>query len=974
MDDMSKTPPEERQLTKYLSPLSVWALSFGCAVGWGAFVMPGTTFLPMAGPLGSALGIAIGAVVMLIIGMNYHFLMNRYPDAGGTLTYATRVFGYDHGFLCSWFLMLVYFAIIWANASALPLICRYLFGGVFQFGFHYQILGYDVYLGEALLSIAATLLCGCACIYGKRLSVRLQTVLASALFLGVVACAAVVFGDKAAVSRAAAPAAFAEGSLPFSQVLSIVALSPWAFAGFESVSQSAQGFRFSAKKSIWIMAAAVFTGAVVYILLTGLAAARPPEAYGSWTVYIRDLGSLNGLDGLPTFRTAYTVMGNVGLVLLGIAACGGILTGLIGNSIAASRLMYSMAEDGILPKWFGALNEHNTPRNALRFLMAVSLVIPFLGRTAIGWIVDVNTIGATIAYAYTSAAALSVARREGKRTVIISGVTGIVMSAVFFFYFMAWKTNAMATESYLLLASWSILGFVYFRYVFSKDRERHFGKSTLVWIALLFLIFFTSLMWVRQATRDMTETVVDHISVFYEERNPNNDPDAVADTERYLAQQMEIANRAQTRNSAIQMGLIAASLLIMVSIYNIISEREKQYEAEKLRAEERSKAKSAFLANMSHDIRTPMNAIIGYTNLARREGTGEAEMREYLNKIDSSGHHLLALINDVLEMSRIESGKMELEPVPVDLKKAFGEVRDMFAAQMKEKDIDFSVDTFHVIHSRVFCDKSRLNRILLNLLSNACKFTPEGGSVSVTVWEIPSDAEGSSAYEIRVRDSGIGMTPEFAARIFEAFERERTSTVSGIQGTGLGMAITKNLVELMGGTIEIVTAPGAGTEFILRISFGLQSGAGENEGEQAADGAGGSVDLSGAHLLLVEDNEINREIAAMVLEESGFTLDFAVNGREAVEKVAASRPGDFDAVLMDIQMPVMNGYDAARAIRGLEDPALATIPIIAMTANAFSEDIRAAADAGMNGHIAKPLDVPRMMATLAEALRNRRQS
>ena len=548
------------------------------------------------------------------------------------------------------------------------------------------------------------------------------------------------------------------------------------------------------------------------------------------------------------------------------------------------------------------------------------------------------------------------------------------MSAVFFFYFMAWKTNAMATESYLLLASWSILGFVYFRIVFSRDTARHYGKSTLVWISLLFLIFFTSLMWVRQATRDMTETVVENISVFYEERNPNNGPDAIADTEHYLAQQLEIANRAQTRNSVIQMGLIVASLLIMFSIYNIMSQREKQYEAEKLRAEESSKAKSIFLSNMSHDIRTPMNAIIGYTKLARREGTGEAEMREYLDKIDSSSQHLLALINDVLEMSRIESGKMELEPVPVDLKKTFGEVRDMFATQMKEKNIDFSVDTFHVSHSRILCDKNRLNRVLLNLLSNAYKFTPEGGSVSVTVWEVQSGADGSATYEIRVKDSGIGMTPEFASRIFEAFERERTSTVSGIQGTGLGMAITKNIVELMGGSIEIVTAPGSGTEFIVRAAFDLQNGAGETVEEHAADSGESPLDVSGAHLLLAEDNEINREIATMLLEESGFTLDAAENGQEAVEKIAASRPGDYDAVLMDIQMPVMNGYDAARAIRGLDDPALASIPIIAMTANAFSEDIRASADAGMNGHIAKPLDVAKMMATLTEVLRNRRQS
>ena len=961
-----------RHLTQYLSPVNVWALSFGCAVGWGAFVMPGTTFLPIAGPLGTALGVAIGAVVMLIIGMNYHFLMNRYPDAGGTLTYANEVFGYDHGFLCSWFLVLVYFAITWANASALPLIARYLFGGAFQFGFHYQILGYDVYLGEALLSITAMLVCGCVCIYGKRLAVQLQTVFAVALLGGVVLCAVAVFSDGSRSAGAAAPELFAEGGLPVSQIVSMIALSPWAFAGFESVSQSAQGFQFSVKKSIWIMAAALFTGALVYILLTGIAVARPPEAYESWTAYIRDLGSLSGLDGLPTFHATHAVMGKAGLAILGIAVCGGILTGLIGNYIAASRLMYSMAEDGILPGWFGKLNANSAPKNALRFIMTVSIVIPFFGRTAIGWIVDVNTIGATIAYAYTSAAAFAVARQEQIRVTKATGVIGMVMSAVFFFYFMWWKAGAMSTESYLLLASWSILGFVYFRDVFDHDRERRFGKSTLVWITLLFLIFFTSLMWVKQATSDTTQEVVNNISVFYENRLQDSDPAILADTEQYLAEQMAMANRIQTRNSFIQMGLIVVALAIMFSIYNIMSRREKQSESDRIRAEESSKAKTVFLSNMSHDIRTPMNAIIGYTNLARREGADAAEMREYLDKIDSSSRHLLALISDVLEMSRIESGKMDLEPVPVDLNRTFAEVRDMFATQMKEKKIEFTVDSVHVRHKRVLCDKNRLNRVLLNLLSNAYKFTPEEGSVSVTVWEIGNAEGGVGNYEIRVKDSGIGMTPEFAAKVFEAFERERTSTVSKIQGTGLGMAITKSIVDLMGGSIEVVTAPDQGTEFVIRLNFEVLAEEEEAE-EETGNDEQASLDFDGMRLLLVEDNEINREIATMLLEEAGFTLDAAENGKEAVEKVSASAPGDFAAVLMDIQMPVMNGYDAARAIRALENRELAQIPIIAMTANAFSEDIKAAEDAGMNAHVAKPIDVSVMMSTLTNVLRKNRK-
>ena len=960
---------EHNKLSRYLSPINVWALSFGCAVGWGAFVMPGTTFLPAAGPWGTALGIGIGAVVMLIIGMNYHYLMNKYPDAGGTLTYTSKIFGYDHGFLSAWFILLVYIAIIWANATALTLIARNLLGSMFQFGFHYTLLGYDVYFGEVLLSMAAILIFGLLCIYGKRLTVHIQTLLAIALFGGVVICALAVLGKHGGASGLT-PAFSPNGASPVSQVTGIIALSPWAFVGFESVSNSAAGFNFSTKKSIWIMAAALLAGTLSYILLTWIAVGALPAGYYDWPSYIADIGNLEGLAGLPTFYATHETMGKAGLVLLAVTTAAAIITGLVGNSIAASRLMYTMVEDGILPKWFGELTEDGSPKNAFWFLMLISLPIPLVGRTAIGWIVDVNTIGAVIAYGYTSAAAYASAKREGNPRYQVTGVIGIAMSVVFFFYFMSWSAGAMSAESYLILAFWSILGFVFFRYVFSKDEIRRFGKSTVVWIGLLFLIFFTSLMWVKQTTEDMTEEVIANISLYYEARNPGSDADTVAGTERYLAEQMAEANRVQTRNSIIQMGLIVASLSIMFSVYNIMSQREKQSESDKIRAEESSKAKTVFLSNMSHDIRTPMNAIIGYTNLARREGASEADMREYLDKIDSSSHHLLALINDVLEMSRIESGKMDLEPLPVDLKKTFAEVKDMFATQMREKDIDFTVDTSHVKRRGVLCDKNRLNRVLLNLLSNAYKFTPAGGNISVTVWEIGDAEDGWGDYEIRVKDSGIGMSPEFAARVFEAFERERTSTVSGIQGTGLGMAITKSIVDLMGGAIEVNTAPGAGTEFVIHIRFELAE---EEEEEEEEEEAAKTLDFGKLRLLLVEDNEINREIATMVLDDAGFLLETAVDGKEAVKMVSASQPGWYDAVLMDVQMPVMNGYEATKAIRALPDPALARIPIIAMTANAFSEDIKAAQDAGMDAHVAKPLDVPTLLKTIAAQVTTRKR-
>ena len=458
--------------------------------------------------------------------------------------------------------------------------------------------------------------------------------------------------------------------------------------------------------------------------------------------------------------------------------------------------------------------------------------------------------------------------------------------------------------------------------------------------------------------------------------------------ERYLFEEMDSLQSALLKNTTIQLLLISLSLAIMFNIYSTMRRREQEADIERTRAEENSKAKTTFLSNMSHDIRTPMNAIIGYIELAKRlraqcdtcevcpAGHCDKEVpektEEFLEKINASSKHLLALINDILEMSRIESGKMELEYAPDNIVRAFDEIRDLFAAQMEEKGVAFTVDAAAVEHRYAYFDKNRLNRVLLNLLSNAYKFTPKGGSISMTLTETGAD-ETEAAFELRVKDSGIGMAKEFAATVFESFTRERTSTVSGIQGTGLGMAITKNIVDMMGGTIDVETAPGEGTEFIIRFRLRLAPELAEEEARKAAQKEAPAVDegaaFAGKRLLLADDLDVNREIAKMLLMGAGFEIDTAVNGREAVDKVAAASPGTYSAVLMDIQMPEMNGYEATQAIRALPGEQ-SKVPILAMTANAFSEDVAKAKEVGMNGHIAKPIDIPQMMRTLAEVIKN----
>ncbi len=383
------------------------------------------------------------------------------------------------------------------------------------------------------------------------------------------------------------------------------------------------------------------------------------------------------------------------------------------------------------------------------------------------------------------------------------------------------------------------------------------------------------------------------------------------------------------------------------------------------RAEEGNRSKTSFLFNMSHDIRTPMNAILGFTEIAQRNKNDEARLTDCLEKIQISGKHLLHLINNVLDMSKIESGKVTLTEDLCDLEERVEKVRDVLQSEVHKKHLTFEVDTSNVKNKLVCCDTLRLDQILFNILNNAVKFSKPNGNVLLTLRQEPCDIREYAAYEIRVKDTGIGMSPEFLSHIFEPFEREHTSTVSQTQGTGLGMSITKNLVDLMGGTIDVSSQPDKGTEFVLHFTFKLQEQE-PHTPQQPETGTATADEFSGKRILLVEDNELNMEIARELLCEVGFITEAAQNGQIAVDMVQSSESGYYDAVLMDIQMPVMNGYQASRAIRSLDNKDLADIPIIALTANAFDEDKKEALANGMNAHIAKPVDA----GILYETLRN----
>ncbi len=410
------------------------------------------------------------------------------------------------------------------------------------------------------------------------------------------------------------------------------------------------------------------------------------------------------------------------------------------------------------------------------------------------------------------------------------------------------------------------------------------------------------------------------------------------------------------------------SLLRATSEFVLVEMEKRRMAAELSDALEKAnianRSKTKFLFNMSHDIRTPMNAILGFSMMAEKYIDDKERALDSLSKLNSAGKHLQRLINDVLDMSRIESGKMTFDLKPHHIPTLLKDTYEMFAMEMQKKDIDFTV-SWEMEDEVAYLDRLHMDQVELNLISNALKYTPEGGKVTYTIKQINKPEEGYATYQGIVKDTGIGMSEEFCVRVFEAFERERTSTVDGIQGTGLGLAITKSLLEQMDGDIICRSEKGVGTEFIFTVTFKTGT---LDDLPTKVDNIVGKSDFGGKRILLVEDNELNREIANDILEEFGFIMETAEDGDVAVEMVENSQPGHYDLILMDIQMPRMDGYTATRQIRSINDRELASIPIIAMTANAFAEDRQNAIEAGMNEHIAKPIDVPKLISVLQQML------
>ena len=958
-----------KSLTGHLSMLGAWALAFGCAVGSDAFVMPWTTFLPKAGPLGTIFGVFVGGLIMAVIAWNYHYMINRQPGPGGVYTYASEVFGHDHGFLCGYFLGFAYVAIVWLDVTAFVGVARYFLGDVLHFGFHYNIEGREIYLGHILLALAALAVTTVICCR-RRLSGGVQTFMAVAFAAGILLCfvAAVVWheGGMEAVQPAFSPT---EGG-GFSQFLSILAIAPWLFVGFESISNSSSEFRFPLGKSFKVMLAALIASVIAYMLLTMLPVFASGGVNGGWT------GAITRIGDNPTFHafdTASRSLGKVGKAVICLTLLGGIFTNLVGNTVAASRLTAAMANDGAFPSWFGGNRIDGVPRNAVLAIAGLSVLVVPLGSVVIGVVVDIAIVGAAIAYGYTSAAAFREARKAGDRRTQATGFLGTGISAavvvLFFQPIFTLSSSTIATESYLVLIGWGISGLAIFLTVFHRDHLRRFGRSSVVWISLFVMLLLLSLTWMYQTTQDTTEKAYEAIVRYHAERCLHDGAPEQSHRHNFgnedwraaLRKNLSVVNRTIIGNSFVQGGLNILALVLMFALYRILRRREHNMELEK------AKAKSYFFSTVSHDIRTPLNAIIGFSELLQAGFKTEQERKQAIDSILVSGKTLLGLINDVLDLSKLESGKMEISPEPTDCARLLHAVLDAFRVSITKTEVELrcQVDPMPLL----MLDPQRLRQIVFNLVGNAVKFTAKGSIEVRASFDRAADAE-TGVCRIDVEDTGCGISEENLKHLGAAYVQVGEKRARN-GGTGLGLAICRQLASAMGGELKVSSALGKGSTFSVVIpgvkvvseTAEVNGTAGTKNGTTETNGAGVLAPQAYPirRILLVDDSKMNIQVLKALLNQIGnFEIATASNGREALTRLQTESDTPVDLVLTDMWMPELDGSGLVKAIRA--NSALASLRVIAVTADtAFQGQIE---DLGFDGLLLKPITTERLSGIL----------
>ncbi len=825
-----------------LSPFSAWAFALGTAVGWGSLIVTANNYLGQAGPMGSVLGIVLGALIMLVIARNYSYMMQIFPDVGGAYTYSREVFGYDHSFLTGWFLTLTYLAVLWANATSIPLFTRYFLGGVLQIGKMYTIFGYDVYLGETVVTIAVILATALLCMRNHKLTTALMTVLVCVFFAGIAGVfLAAMLGLKIPLAPHYIPDANALG-----QIVKIAVITPWAFIGFESISHRTEEFNFPHRRIFRVMVAAVAATAALYAFVTLLSVTAYPERYSSWLEYIRDRGNLSGIEAIPAFYAAHHYLGEGGVWILMASLMALILTSLIGNTTCLSRLFYAQSMDGILPKKYSQLNNQGVPANAMKLIAAVSVIIPFVGRTAIGWIVDVTTIGATLIYGFVSAAAFRTASERRDNVEKWTGLVGLGLMIAFGLYILLPNLvsyGSMERETYFLFVVWSVLGFLFFRYILRNDREKRFGNSIVVWIALLSLVLLISLIWMRQSMIVANDRMMDSIKAYYEEIG---DATRMAD-EAYIVQQANWLDAQNTRTLLIAIVMFTIAVAMMFSNHAYLSRRANESEqAANVVPMTGVKSKHAFLKKERDIDGTIADGTVRAFAVAVCDVNG-------LKKInDTQGHK--AGDEYICKASKLICEIFKHSPV-------YRTGGDEFVVVLTDRDYTARKELMKVLHDRSVHHIST-------------------GGVVVSGGISDYNADGDVSFH----------------QVFERADALMYEEKQLLKGLG---SITRD------------EDPEAGT----------------NAGDEA------SILNVRKKVLVVEDESVNRMMLGNVIE-ADYDVLYAEDGIEAMHLIEANR-SDLALMLLDLQMPRMNGLEVLKAVK--EDKDLRQLPIIVLTADQDAE-------------------------------------
>jgi len=919
--------------------------------------MPGTTFLPLAGPLGTVLGVLAGAAVMVVLAWNYHYMVRRMPSAGGTFTFVQRMFGGDHGFFCAWFLCLSYMAIVWANATALTIVARCLFGDALRFGFSYSIKGFEVSLGDVLLSVTAIVSAAAICCR-RRTAGGVQAALAATFAVGVAVCFAASLFCHGGGLQSMAPAFSPDGGKPLAQVLKIVALAPWFFVGFESICHLSREFRFPLKRTFGVLLVAIATSVAAYAFLALLPVLTPGAGGTDWVDGLSRLGYEKGNLALPTLEAVRSTLGKAGTALFVATILGAVFTNLVGDMFVASRLVGAMVDERVFPEWLGRRDGNGEPRRAIFFLAGISCFIPLMGRTAIGFIVDVATVGSVIAYAYISAAAYIRARADGNGLTKVTGACGLLLSVVIFAIFIVpnyFSGTMMSTESYLILVMWCILGFLYYLYVLKRDTFQRYGRSLVVWVALIVLILVMSHMWMRQGMHDAMTRAFDSIGRFQD--SVSNVDAAVQDEmwNAHLDAQLADMNSSLVRSGLVQAGLMIVTLAIMFTLFTIVRRRERRLEREK------AAAKSYFFSTVSHDIRTPLNAIIGYSEMLKTGLDSKEEHEQAVDSILVSGKTLLGLINDVLDLSKLESGKMKIVAEPTDCPRLLHGVMDAFSISGKKPGLELRCEIGEM--PALMIDPQRLRQIVFNLVGNAVKFTEKGHVTLRADYERPKNAE-KGVFRLSVEDTGCGIAEEDQKRICSAYVQVGTKLARN-GGTGLGLSICNQLVKAMGGELKVKSALGEGSTFEIvlpdvRSTVLPEAFAPAVQGEALPD-APAAPHRPVHRILLVDDSKMNLMVLKALLKKAGnYETTMAMDGKEALKALEASGTRPYDLVLTDMWMPNLDGEGLVKDIRA--NASLASLRVLVVTADVEVRD--KAAEMGFDGILLKPVTSAALEQTL----------